>query len=188
MNAKEWGLFTRLHFVNRIGQIRPLCHWQREEVTTHIPERLQKWWLIMGLTWMFSQRGMSLGHRFAFGNGPVSKFLVTMRIMDIAPLCTKESIVEGHCKKDTLFVTCCILVYWSRWRSYWDFLPVTRNGIVYVTYVAESSTMPNPKMSKASKMVKRFMPNICFYQKGKELGNQKQGIFAPPFHWWEIRA
>jgi len=29
----------------------------------------------------------------------VSKFLVTMRIMDIAPLCTKEEIVEGHCKK-----------------------------------------------------------------------------------------
>jgi hypothetical protein len=38
--------------------------------------------------------------------------------------------------------------------------------------------MPNPKMSKASKMVKRFMPN-CHYQKGKELGNNLQGIFAP---------
>ena len=33
-----------------------------------------------------------------------AKFLVTMRIMDIAPLCTKEEIVEGHCKKETLFV------------------------------------------------------------------------------------
>jgi len=38
--------------------------------------------------------------------------------------------------------------------------------------------MPNPKESKALKMVKRFMPN-CHYKKGKQWGNKKQGIFAP---------
>lgn len=38
--------------------------------------------------------------------------------------------------------------------------------IVNATYVAEGSTMPNPKMSEASKMVARFMLN-SHYQKGK---------------------
>ena len=33
-------------------------------------------------------------------------------------------------------------------------------------------------MSKALKMVKRFMPN-CNYEKGKELGNNLLEIFAP---------